>query len=868
MEGGLTQSIAEMASSLAHNNATHTPPQIQPDLQQRSQDEDQADSANGAAKRKSEEGQPQQRAKRNRYISIACNECKRRKIKCNGQTPCQRCGNLNLECVYAPNCCSGFKDSLEFKQMSDQIAGLQDQVALLWDTVNALRVQFSNGHLHGQHNAATPIDPSLQSHGSSHRESMPYTPGGAPIAAMSPSIPRPRSQAHHQPRFHGPTSSQFNFSVAKNSLQTMGITSQQDEQEDGGSGNAGSGSRDGSPNLFDQQLRLEPNDKQLMATLHTDKDPIWSISHEDAVRLCKLYEDEMGLMYPVLNIDKVIGYTEKLYRFMEAAHRTGLMQQGLPGADAIDDEDTNILKLVVATALTVEASGRSELGERLFDYVQPAIDRMLLGSVGVKGIRILTMAAMYEFHRDNEGTSWRIIGLTARLCIELGLHRLETYEAMEDQSEREETLLLFWAIYVLDRRWSFGTGMPFSLQDGDIDARIPRPDEQSSYLSAMIQFSNISSKVWHSVAAGSALQDINPETMGYLDYQIMSWHRNVPLELRFEHPGQTQPNNPPIPPPQSRAEHRLRAILYLRANTMRVQIYRPVLHSATMIMKHREQAQVVVDVAKDSIRVLTHINQTTDLYRSQQVLFNAFLTGALAVLFLAVSHAPAIFADNVREEFHMALDLVRGLSKGSWVSKRLWKTIRVLKEFGPKLGITSDMGDSDTTRSRPHRQGQYRLPPASPAGVKGGVGSEDPSRSAAVAMAGLAGHNVDEMALFSGNSASSRRHNATGGGGGTNGATWSSTSLSSNSPDGIANDLNTLFEAAGAYQQQLQHQQQQSSQQRQHHSNDSVASTPAGGYPHVQASDGNAAGSATMPDNVAAIFGGEDGLSNILKELF
>jgi Fungal Zn(2)-Cys(6) binuclear cluster domain len=82
------------------------------------------------------EGVTQPRAKRNRYISIAwygitlhiegegtserkkadllcdSNECKRRKIKCNGETPCQRCGNLSLECVYAPNCCSnGFKDS-------------------------------------------------------------------------------------------------------------------------------------------------------------------------------------------------------------------------------------------------------------------------------------------------------------------------------------------------------------------------------------------------------------------------------------------------------------------------------------------------------------------------------------------------------------------------------------------------------------------------------------------------------------------------------------------------------------------------------------------------------------------------------------
>lgn len=70
------------------------------------------DSGNNA-KRKSEDAPAQPRAKRNRYISIACNECKRRKIKCNGQTPCQRCGNLNLDCQYAPNCCNNFKESDE-----------------------------------------------------------------------------------------------------------------------------------------------------------------------------------------------------------------------------------------------------------------------------------------------------------------------------------------------------------------------------------------------------------------------------------------------------------------------------------------------------------------------------------------------------------------------------------------------------------------------------------------------------------------------------------------------------------------------------------------------------------------------------------
>lgn len=36
------------------------------------------------------------------------------------------------------------------------------------------------------------------------------------------------------------------------------------------------------------------------------KDPIWTFSKEEMVRLCRVYEEEMGLMYPVINIEDVI----------------------------------------------------------------------------------------------------------------------------------------------------------------------------------------------------------------------------------------------------------------------------------------------------------------------------------------------------------------------------------------------------------------------------------------------------------------------------------------------------------------------------------------------------------------------------------
>lgn len=83
---------------------------------------------------------------------------------------------------------------------------------------------------------------------------------------------------------------------------------------------------------------------------------------------------------------------------------------------------------------------------------------------------------MYHFLSDDEGLAWRIIGIAARLCIELGLHRSETYATLfPDEDERLVAIKVFWSVYVLDRRWSFGTGMSFALSDTDIDSSLPKP---------------------------------------------------------------------------------------------------------------------------------------------------------------------------------------------------------------------------------------------------------------------------------------------------------------------------------------------------------------------------------------------------------
>lgn len=113
------------------------------------------------------------------------------------------------------------------------------------------------------------------------------------------------------------------------------------------------------------------------------------------------------------------------------------------------------------------------------------------------------------------------------------------------------------------------------------------------------------------------------------------------------------------------------------------------------ISENLPDATSVVEIAKDTIQVLAHLNRTTNIYHTQQACFNYFLVAALAALFLAVCHGPTYFSETCRLEFYMALDLVKGFSAKSLISRRLWKTIKDLQSLGPKLGVTPDMAGED-----------------------------------------------------------------------------------------------------------------------------------------------------------------------------
>jgi hypothetical protein len=121
------------------------------------------------------------------------------------------------------------------------------------------------------------------------------------------------------------------------------------------------------------------------------RDPIWTFSKEEMIRLCRVYEEEMGIMYPVLNIEEVIMHGTSLYDFIDAALRTGLANTTGPG-QGVNDEGSCLLKLVLACATLVESSGQSDIAYRLFESVRDAADKTLHSEVmEIKSLPFLTL---------------------------------------------------------------------------------------------------------------------------------------------------------------------------------------------------------------------------------------------------------------------------------------------------------------------------------------------------------------------------------------------------------------------------------------------------------------------------------------------
>lgn len=90
-----------------------------------------------------------------------------------------------------------------------------------------------------------------------------------------------------------------------------------------------------------------------------------------AVRLCDLYEHEIGSVYPLADMDEVRQNLDSLYDAYEA--RNCSPGSPIPTANApqtVTDGDVKTLELILAITLLAEGGGRHKVAEAICEEVQ------------------------------------------------------------------------------------------------------------------------------------------------------------------------------------------------------------------------------------------------------------------------------------------------------------------------------------------------------------------------------------------------------------------------------------------------------------------------------------------------------------------
>lgn len=670
--------------------------------------------ANAAAgKRRADDdddGQKQQRSKRNRYISLACTECKRRKIRCNGEQPCGRCGHLNLTCLYTANCCSSsFKDSDEYKRMTEEIATLQSQVNTLFENIYTLRQETFQ---------------QIPDHDPTGRPAVPAGREGElpPMArvnsiaessttllASQPIGLRERPSFSQAARFRGPTSIDFTVDMAKNTLHEMGYSGERSE----GAEEAGQSS-DG--RLAPPAPGAAPNPELRSPAAGTDhsSDPLWQYNKGEMLKLCRIYKDEVAIMYPVFDVDSVMDHARALADWMDSAR---LHRLSSPAAEDrhFSDMKTLQLKIIMCCGLTIENHGRSPRATELFETMRPVISRLLISEgADVASLPFLNTVAGFQFLCNDEILAWRIIGQVARLCLELGLHRRQGLYRVPEGPERRSAINTFWVTYTLDRRWAFATGLPYVMCDETIDPKLPYPDGHP-YMVAMITYSKLAARIWKLVDYFDAAVtlDLKREQFETLDQEILAWYDSVPDDVKTS--GLREMPLPSAGPTYNLQRQQVWTLL--RMHQIRMWLHMPVLHCASSIQQNKDLAFKVVRLAQDTIQYLRKLHDNTGVYRRLQVFYHQFLSSSIAVLFLAAAHAPVEFSNLARPDFYTALGLIKELSAKSWVSQRLWRAVHSLKHYATRLGLQDEDGDHGNANSNGNSNG---------AGGPSGVSHYDP----------------------------------------------------------------------------------------------------------------------------------------------
>ncbi|KAJ4152150.1 hypothetical protein NW765_017659 [Fusarium oxysporum] len=391
-----------------------------------------------------------------------------------------------------------------------------------------------------------------------------------------------------------------------------------------------------------------------------------------------VYEEEVGLQYPFLDLDELRHQIKAAKQDVSNSGTEGHNLEMMKSRKREHVEDIAMLVLTVVSTLANPAAIDmvDPLAEEVFTG---AVARSQLNTIDQDDLTVLILNSIYFCLSDREILAWRGIGTVMRLLQELSCNSSDDlWPKPSSNQPKDINEKLYWSAYTLDRRWSFGTGLPFAVQDADINRHPSFTDDSlsSAYLKHMIAYCKIASEVRRSILDHSlSLPATSESRRDFLNFRVVQWQRNLPQRLQFRGIEDRFELAK-----EKRGEYRLRLTLYLRANQMRTVIYRNSALQSGPSSFNQSSVNDMAKIAQDTIRILVGLERTTDIYRTQHRTFNHFLETAISSLLL-ICYAGSMQTVSCLQDVVAAMELAKQLSSQSPITRRLSDKLKGIHEY-------------------------------------------------------------------------------------------------------------------------------------------------------------------------------------------
>lgn len=398
------------------------------------------------------------------------------------------------------------------------------------------------------------------------------------------------------------------------------------------------------------------------------------ISVAEATRLIQVWDYEVNVLYPLFPVGELQRKFAEMCQFYS--------QHGVFRAE--DEYELLNVKITIAIG-SVTAESHMSAGIQLYDEMLSKVERNLIsGKASLASLITLLLMHQYQFHRDMGTIAYRTVGLAGILALELGLYSAQDTERLyKDPSDREYARVVFWSLYVMDRRLAIYAKRPFVLHDEDIDQKLPQFDLITTSEDDLFRAMHLNYMIHYSRLVGKVLETLGPQrnskgfqdNVQYLIFLMEKWQSSLPSELKL------RDNLPSQPSPDS--SRKLKWIIFLKSNLIMLHIYQSCTQEAYI--------QPAINTSCECIRELGRLYFNTDFYASCEIQYNHFLVAALDVLYSSLRRAPQ-FLSKCTPEIKLALKIISLIMKRSHNDRRNGTIWQLVVSFAFKFGLSSPLG--------------------------------------------------------------------------------------------------------------------------------------------------------------------------------